>query len=552
MATHAHARAIAIYARFSSELQNPRSCEDQIADLKAAARDGATGAPLVFSDSATSGTRWDRPGLQALLREVEAGRVAEVRVEHPDRLTRDVGDADRIRKLLEHYGVRLVCGNGVVLDGSAGASLTYGITAVLSENYLRDLGAKTLRGLRGNAQAGKATGGRAYGYRTGEGGQIEVVEAEARIVREIFAMYLDGYGYARIAAELNARGVEPPRGHSRRAGSGWMASAIREQLRNSKYAGDWAFGVRAWRKHPETRKRLPRRRDDADVMRLHRPELAIIDRATWDTVQAKLAEHAARYTRAAGERTVLHQRTSYLLSGLLRCSECGSLMQIAANSTAHYYRCSANKKRGTCSNRLTVKEHIARECILQAIGDALWNPAALVHIRERVADKLGELSRALDAELAERRERLARHEQRIRNVAMMQIDGDRSPYLADMRRDFEAQAVTERAAIAELEARAVMPLRLPSPQELAEDRILVLDALRDAEGDDVPAAREQLRRLLKGGSIVLTPETGVYVARAELLLEAVLRDKSSTPAAGGGRSPRLVARGGFEPPTFGL
>ena len=38
-----------------------------------------------------------------------------------------------------------------------------------------------------------------------------------------------------------------------------------------------------------------------------------------------------------------------------------------------------------------------------------------------------------------------------------------------------------------------------------------------ASGDHVEAAREQLRRLLKGGQILCTPEDGVYVARAELL-----------------------------------
>ncbi|HHH31895.1 MAG TPA: hypothetical protein ENK57_26605 [Polyangiaceae bacterium] len=159
---------------------------------------------------------------------------------------------------------------------------------------------------------------------------------------------------------------------------------------------------------------------------------------------------------------------------------------------------------------------------------------------------MGELSRGLDAELAERRARLTRHEDRIRGIITMQIDGDRSPYVQQMREDFEAQARTERAAIAALEAQASMPLRLPSPQELAEDRILDLDALCSAEGDDVEPAREQLRRLLKGGHILCAPEDGVYVARCELLpLEALLGHKPETPAESNGRCPHVVARGRF-------
>jgi hypothetical protein len=220
-----------------------------------------------------------------------------------------------------------------------------------------------------------------------------------------------------------------------------------------------------------------------------------------------------------------------------------SLMQISAGTSARYYRCSANRKRGTCTNGLAVKEHVARECILAAIGDALWNPGALEHIRAHVAERLGDLSRALDAELNDTRARLARTEERIRSIAMMQIDGDRSPTLATMRHDFEAQAVAERATIAGLETRAGEPIRLPLPQELAEDRILMLDALNEAKGD-VLAAREQLRRLFAGDAVMLTPEDGVYVARADLLVEAVLREKTRTPAQEeGGRCPRVVARG---------
>ena len=131
----------------------------------------------------------------------------------------------------------LVCVNGITLDGSASASLSFSMTAVLSENYIRELSTKTLRGLKRNAREGKATWGRAYGYRTGATGRIEVVDEEARVVREIFAMYLGGLGYARIAAELNGRGIDPPRGSRRRASAGWMASAIREQLRNPSTPG---------------------------------------------------------------------------------------------------------------------------------------------------------------------------------------------------------------------------------------------------------------------------------------------------------------------------
>ncbi|HEY6558841.1 MAG TPA: hypothetical protein VI072_16265 [Polyangiaceae bacterium] len=85
-----------------------------------------------------------------------------------------------------------------------------------------------------------------------------------------------------------------------------------------------------------------------------------------------------------------------------------------------------------------------------------------------MAERLGAVSREIDTEQAERSARLARVKERIRGIVLMQLDGDRSPTLAEMRRD------------------------------------------------------------LKGGTIVCSPEGGTYVARAELLPLAVLLD---TPSA---------------------
>ncbi len=88
------------------------------------------------------------------------------------------------------------------------------------------------------------------------------------------------------------------------------------------------------------------------------------------------------------------------------------------------------------------------------------------------------------------------------------------------------------------------------------ERVLALRAMTDSP--DVDAARAVLGRYLKGGLITLTPERfgdrEAYVARAELMPLVMLADKAETPSQGdpGGSCLRLVARGGFEPPTFGL
>ena len=159
------------------------------------------------------------------------------------------------------------------------------------------------------------------------------------------------------------------------------------------------------------------------------------------------------------------------------------------------------------------------------------------------------MTRQVGDELSERTARLERTEDRIRGIIMMQVEGDRSPLVAQMRKDLEAQAVQERAAIAGLRAHADAPIQLPDIAGISQ-RVQALDAL----GRDVGPAREALKRYLKGGTITCTPDDDRFVARAELLpLEILLSTKNEDSGQlGADQSPRVVARGGFEPPTFGL
>jgi site-specific DNA recombinase len=321
-----------------------------------------------------------------------------------------------------------------------------------------------------------------------------------------------------------------------------MHSSIREMLRNPKYVGQFAFGLRKWQRHPTTRKRVARVNDEADVLRDERPELAIVDRATWDAVQIRMSEHAQDYKA----RAIPHQKTGYLLTGLLKCACCGALMQISGGSPYRYYRCVSNRKRGVCANRLSVRETLTRQRILEAISSAVASPDAADHIRHRLAERLGSFSRDISTELGERTARLKRVEERVRGLIVMQAEGDRSSMVGQMRADFEAQAQAERAALADLRAQADAPIRLP-PVDLITERVLALRAL--TESPDVEGARATLRRYLKGGEITLTPERfegrETYVARAEFLPLVFLTENAETPSEGyqGGRCPRWVARG---------
>lgn len=151
-----------------------------------------------------------------------------------------------------------------------------------------------------------------------------------------------------------------------------------------------------------------------------------------------------------GSYDQLKKATTYPFSGLLRCAECGAPMSICGGSSTKYYSCSDANKRGTCTNRLSLREDIARTCMLRLMRELLTTPKEVAFIRKATAELLGEMSRKVNADVGERRQRLQRTEQRIAGLVTFIAEGDHSEYVRTTLKDLEAQATTEKRAIAEL------------------------------------------------------------------------------------------------------
>src|SRR5580704_15340337 len=239
---------IAIYARFSSALQNERSIEDQVRRCRdfIAIHGGQPEKAILFHDYAISGSSLDRRGLEAMMAAVEAGQIGVIVAEDLSRISRDIADSATIFKKLQFFEVPLL-GVADGIDTSAkGAKLAYTVKSLVADMYLEDLRDKTLRGLEGRALAGFATGNVPYGFHTvpvtdrfGKtiGNRIEIHEVESRILIRIFVEFVEGRSPAAIAADLNRDGVPSPRVGQRHKNFGWGGSTIRVMLRNERYIG---------------------------------------------------------------------------------------------------------------------------------------------------------------------------------------------------------------------------------------------------------------------------------------------------------------------------
>jgi site-specific DNA recombinase len=157
-----------------------------------------------------------RPGVQALLQNAQRGKFDVVLAEALDRVSRDQADVATLYKHLRFAGVQIV-----TLSEGEITELHVGLKGTMNALFVKDLAAKTHRGLRGRVEKGKSGGGLCYGYHVvklidakGEPirGERTINETEAGIVRRVFREFAAGISPRAIARRLTDEGVSGPDG----------------------------------------------------------------------------------------------------------------------------------------------------------------------------------------------------------------------------------------------------------------------------------------------------------------------------------------------------
>jgi len=359
----------AIYARYSSDLQSPRSIDDQIALCRDYCTKNGLTVVKEFCDRALSGASLaGRDGVAKLMKFAQAGDCDVVVVECLDRLSRDLADLPDLWRRLEYAQVQLVA-----VDLGRADLIQVGIRGLVGALYLKDLAHKVRRGHLGMIRSGKRPTGNNYGYRTipGKPGEREIYEPEAAIVRRIFSEYLAGRTPREIAHRLNKDGIPKTRDR------GWTRSAIlgdkhrREGiLRKDIYRGVIIWNLNAEVKNPATGKHTVRHNAADDWLTVDAPHLRIIDDETWEKAQDLIVD------RALAEP--LHQRqVKRLFSGLLVCGVCGAgMVSIGGGRTGKTpnIQCGRFLRSKDCTNTRRFRVDKIEEAVIGHLRQQLSSP----------------------------------------------------------------------------------------------------------------------------------------------------------------------------------
>ena len=450
-----------------------------------------------------------RPGIQTLLADARRGMFDVVLAEALDRVSRDQADVAALFKHLRFAGVEIV----TLAEGEI-SELHVGLKGTMNALFLKDLAAKTHRGLRGRVEKGRSGGGLCYGYDVAKAtdaagepvrGGRTVNEAEAEVVRLVFREFAAGASPRAIARRLNEENVPGPSGNL------WTDSTVRGHakrgtglINNELYIGRLVWNRLRYVKNPETGKRISRINPPEEWVVAEVPELRIVDDALWQAVkdrQGVLSEKYATVIEAVREvhanRLNRTHRPRHLLSGLLECGVCGGPYAMRGQDR---YGCSNHVMTGTCANGRGIRRAVIEERVLAGLKDKLMEPEDAAEAMKAYAEETNRLNRERRASGASDRKELAEVEKKIATMIAVIEDGGYVRGMVDRLRELEAKQDELRERLAAVPAD--IPDIHPNVAAVYRRKVARLaDALNDPA--DRAEAAEAIRGLIE--RIVLTP-----------------------------------------------
>ena len=480
----------ALYPRLSheDELQGEsNSISNQKRILETYAKQNGFSNLRWYTDDGYSGANFQRPGFQAMLADIEAGKVGTVIVKDMSRLGRNYLQVGMYTEMIfPQKGVRFIAINDGV-DSAQGENDFAPLRNIFNEWLVRDTSKKIKAVKRSKGMSGKPiTSKPVYGYLMDEDENFIIDEEAAPVVRQIYSLCLAGNGPTKIARMLTEQQIPTPgtleyrrTGSTRRYHPGyeckWATNTVVHLLENREYTG-CLVNFKTEKPSYKLKHSIENPPEKQAVFENHHEP--IIDRETWDRVQElrKQRKRPNRYDEVG------------LFSGILFCADCGSVM--------YQQRYQTDKRKQDCYICGSYKKRTA-DCTAHFIRTDLLTAGVLSNLRKVTSYA-------------------AKHEARFMKLLIEQNeDGDRRRNAAKKK---ELEAAEKR--IAELSAIFKRLYEDSVTGRISDERFTELSADYEAEQKELKERAARLREeLSKAQEATANAEKFMNVVRRHTTIE---------------------------------
>ena len=450
---------IAGYCRISVDEELDRdntSIENQKAIIADFVREKFPDSTLAFyEDRDRSGYTFEqREGYQAMRRELMGHRKDILIVKDFSRFSRRNSRGLVELEDLRDAGVRIISIGDNIDFPNDDDWLKIQFQFLINEMPVTDTSKKVKSVIKRRQADGRWICAAPYGYIVNKRQEFEVVPTEAEIVREIFRLYIDGWGYKKIANHLTDQGVPTPRmaERDRKEAAGeeyhrtvkpaWAIVTVQGILDNDFYIGTLRQGK-------YTRKKINGKevkRDELDHIVIEHHHQEIIDYRTFATARTLRESRSTAHYRG-------QKKYDNVYSGFLECGDCGSPMfAMSRRDMKDAYRCGTYHRRGL------------KGCTSHHIRVDKLDDLVKIYVQKVKENSISMLDR-LNADLAREAEDVAETEQSTANLEAV---------LAGLQEELKA---TKRQRIRDI-------MKHPDQEETLEETYdeLESDLLRRMEG----------------------------------------------------------------------
>ena len=411
----------ALYCRLSRDDENEGvsgSIKNQTEILQQYAAENGFKNTRLFIDDGFSGTTFNRPAFNEIMKLGEEGKIATLIVKDHSRLGRNrlvVGSL--LEEEFDRMGIRYIAIMDNI-DTQNGISDLVPMQDWFNEWHAKNTSDKVRKVFKSKGESGKPlTSNPPFGYMKSPDDKYQWIidEPAAEIVKRIFKMCVSGMGPSQIANKLSAEKVPTPTEYwisvGRKCGKPpsvpfhWCPAMIANILKRQEYCGD-TVNFRSTTKSFKNKKRVDRPESEWVIFENTHP--AIVDRDTFKLVQ-KIREGRHRQTRT-GKVSIF--------SGLVFCEDCGQKMYYQSGKKErrdppHFMCSSYSKNPDTCTSHY-IGERTLTKLVLESMRRVFLNIQAFE--KEFVRKQLESYDSDKKKELTAKRRELEKAKKRIAEI----------------------------------------------------------------------------------------------------------------------------------------